>query len=97
MIDVCILNVCFYAVVGEVDVVEERCAASHPTAAHADHDDVVVGDFVLVSDDFELTEQEVERCTGVGGFLLLSDSHPVAGDLIVDTNVNKCLLEVEFL
>ena len=97
MIDVCILNVCFYAVVGEVDVVEERSSATHPAAAHAHHNDVVVGDLVLVSDDFELTEQKVERGACVGGFLLFAYSHPIAGDLFVDTNVNKCLLEVEFL
>ena len=78
-----LLSVCIDAVVGEVDVVEEGCAAAHPASAHADHDDVVVGDLVLVSDDFELTEQEVERGAGVGCFLLFADSHPVVGDLFV--------------
>lgn len=91
------MSVCFYAIVGEVDVVEERCAAAHPRAAHAYHDDVVVGDLVLVSDDFELTEQQVERRAGVGGFLLFADSHPVVGNLFVDSDFDKSLCEVEFL
>ncbi len=83
MVYICLLNRCFYAVVGKIDIVEKRRAAAHPASGDADHDDVVVGDFVLVSDDFELTEQQVERGAGVGCFLLLADSHPVVGDLLV--------------
>lgn len=90
-------SICLDAVVGEVDVVEERCAAAHPAAGHADHDDVVVGDLVLVSDDFKLTEQQVERRSGVGGFLLFADSHPVVGYLFVHTGFCQRLGEVEFL
>lgn len=78
-----LLSVCFNAVVGETDVVEERGAASHPASAHAHHNDVVVGYFVLVSDDFELTEQHIERGAGISGFLLFANRHPVVGNFFI--------------
>lgn len=90
-------SICLDAVVGEVDVVEERCAAAHPASAHADHDDVVVCDFVLFSDDFKLTEQQVEGCACVGGFLLFANRHPVVGDLFVHAGFCQRLGEVKFL
>ena len=97
MVYVCLLNRCFYAVVGKIDIVEKRRAAAHPASGDAYHDNIVVSDFVLVSDDFKLSEQQVEGGTGVSGFLLFAHSHPVVCDLFVDSDFDKRLCEVEFL